>query len=231
MKIEFHCENEAIAKHFPPVPAAQMLPDWYKKMPFYIGGKKLNDARELMQDRAKQPETIRACMPVKDYITSGYMIRMHSDLVVTPEKNEDNMDWWWSSPFAKCDGHPYEQCPIRINDRENTYFKIILPWVIKTPPGYSCYFYQPEFFFNKNLQLFPGIVDTDTHENCIGLPGIVLSEKTFTIKAGDPLMIVFPFKRESWTHEVLVRKEKPNATWLFMQNGYRKLFHRPKSFK
>lgn len=231
MKIEFLCSDERVMEYFPPLPASKIRPDWYKSLPRYTNDRLLN-AKEMQQAGVSfQPETIKACIPVQDYIGQGYVLRYPSEIIVTPEQFGDEQGWWSASGLTKCSAHGYDQCPVHINKKKNVYFKIEHPWTVRTPPGYSCYFYQPEFFLEDRIRFFPGVVDTDTYPMPINFPSVILSDKTFTLKAGDPMMVVFPFKREGWTHEVRHEQQKKNPTQLFLQRAYLNLFHRKKSFK
>ncbi len=76
------------------------------------------------------------------------------------------------------------------------WIKLKNPWLVRTPPGYSCLFIQPVYEFNPNLRLLSGIVDTDTFDLPVEFPGWIVNDHI--IKAGDPLMQVIPFKRDSW---------------------------------
>ncbi len=231
MKIEFLCSNETVMEYFPPLPASKLRPDWYKDLPRYIGNHKL-DAKEMQQSGiSQQKETIKACIPVQDYIGQGYILRYPADIMVTPEQVGDEQGWWAASDTVKCSPHSHQQCPVHMNKKKNVYFKVTHPWTVRTPPGYSCYFYQPEFFLEERIRFFPGVVDTDTYPSPANFPGLILSEETFTLKAGDPMMVVFPFKRESWEHEVKYAEEKQNPVRLFIERGYKKLFHKQKSFR
>lgn len=227
MKIQFTCENPAIAEHFPPVPASKMLPEWYKKLPRYT--EKLS-AKRVFENEENQDLTVKACVPVMDYVQNGYILRASYDIALQPEMFGEEKGWW-SSSSEKVLSHPHKQCPVRINNHKNAYIKIVNPWTIKTPPGYSCYFYQPDFFLEERYKLFPAIVDTDTFDTAVNFPGIILSDENLVINAGDPLMAVFPFKRESWEQEITVAETKQTAISLFLEYGYKKLFHKPKSFK
>ena len=218
-------------EYFPPLPSNKLLPDWYKHLPRYIDNHKLN-AKEMQQSgNAHQGGTIKACVPVQDYIGQGYILRYPADIMVTPEQVGDEQGWWAASDTVQCEPHSHKQCPVHINKNKNVYFKVKHPWVVRTPPGYSCYFYQPEFFMEERIRFFPGVVDTDTYPAPVMFPSVVLSKETFTLKAGDPMMAVFPFKRESWTHEVRYAEEKQNPIKMFIERGYKKLFHKPKRFE
>ena len=233
MKIEFICDDPTIAEHFPPVPAVQCIPDWYKKLNFYLEGHRPT-GKELMEAGVPKPSmSIRACVPVKDYLTSGYVIRAHADIAITPEQVGDEHGWWYASAHTKIDSHPHAQCPISMGKGKNAYIKIVTPWRVKTPKGYSCMYYQPYYLLEDKFQLFPAVVDTDGYNtNPVNFPGVILTAESFTIKAGSPLMVVVPFKRDAWRHTVRVEPEaKINPVQLFLERGYKTLFNRKKVFK
>jgi hypothetical protein len=79
------------------------------------------------------------------------------------------------------------------------------PWFIKTPKGYSCYFKNPPNVFDRKIELFEAIVDTDNYfDNTVNFPFVCREEKEgiFHIEQGEPLIHVFPFKRETLDKEV-----------------------------
>jgi hypothetical protein len=230
--IEFFCDDKNLVEHFPPVPAKSMVPDWYKKMPLYVNDKML-DAKEMAERKLPHvPETIKACVPVADYITSGYVLRYPADIMVTPDVDDNGFNtWWWKSDYVSCGGHPFEQCPIEVDGKRYNYFKVEHPWCIKTPPGYSCYFYQPEYFFDSRIRYFPAIVDTDEYHSPVLFVGTVRAEKTFILKAGSPMVIVFPFKRDTWESKVFYKeRERRLSVRMLLTRGYKKLIHKKKEY-
>ena len=74
MRVTFTTDNPVIAEHFPVVPMKKAVPDWYKRVPNFVeeGGDTLD---ALLRDGGATNRTIRACVPVLDYLTSGYVIR------------------------------------------------------------------------------------------------------------------------------------------------------------
>lgn len=233
MEIEFICSDEVIASQFPPVPASQMIPNWYKELSFYCAGKKPDAVEILQSGNGLRDLTIKACVPVRDYITGGYIIRAHSDVIITPATFEEEHGWYAASEYTKVISHPHKQCPVHMGKGKNAYMKIESPWRIKTPSGYSCMFYQPYFSLQDKYQLFPAVVDCDSYNShAINFPGVVLAKETFTIKAGDPLMVVLPFKRNDWVHQVTVAQEtKTNPVLMYLERGYKKLFHKKKVYR
>jgi len=230
LQLNFFCDDEAVAKHFPPLPASKIIPDWYKELPLRLDEDELT-AEKYYASGNNTPFSIKGCVPVSDYITSGYVIRASSDIVITPNKIDGEPGFMWSSPAATCYTHEHKQCPVSMRGQKNHYIKIATPWRIATPAGYSCYFYQPEFTFNENIRLFPAVVDTDGYNHAVNFPGVITTDKTFTINAGDPLMVVFPFKRQDWVHTVSLAPAPKNPVKHFFDRGYKKLFHEQKRYR
>ena len=114
-----------------------------------------------------------------------------------PGIDQDLLEFWWPFP----DGHKGNQ--IAGSPWETTEWIVKLKgfWYIKTPPGYSCLFVSPQLFSNENLPLYalPGLIETDVYKNLISFPMIPKIPFPLTIKAGTPLVHVFPFKRDDWS--------------------------------
>jgi len=236
MKIEFITNNAMALEYFKPVPAKKLMPEWYKKLPLNIEGGKL-DAKIMADTESKTPFGIKACIPVRDYITNGYIITAHSDILITPEyiQETDSKTFWWRSEGTTIETHGHSQCPVKMHGFKNQYFKFMNAWAIKTPKGYSCLFYQPEYFMENRYQLFPAIVDTDGYDfNPVNFPGVVISNESFMIKAGDPIMAVFPFKRDNWSSNIraMTKKEmeKPNKFYASFLKSYKNLFWNRKNY-
>lgn len=196
--IKFICEDYDAMTHYPPIPASKIVPEWYKNIPVSLSktpGYIDNDG----------VPSVKRCMPVLDYLTSGYTLRNSYEINVRPYEKEDGI----RNFSLECNNknyvgaHPWHQAPTtEVNGHKNHYFKINQQWLIRTPPGYSCLIYQPHYLFRKEFQMFPAIVDTDRHDDFVGLVGIINSTEAFTIEPGAPLVTIFPFKRESWKMDV-----------------------------
>jgi len=229
--IKFITEDKDTLELFPPVPATKQIPDWYKSVP--------NELDIISQYVEKEgTPSIKRCVPVLDYLTSGYILRNSYEVDIKPVYEDGikgfemhcNRDDYVAA-------HPWVQAPIEINGKRNHYFKIQQRWVIKTPPGYSCLIYQPHYMFNENFTFLPAIVDTDTHDDFIGMIGIINTEEPFTIQPGDPLVTVFPFKRESWKMETKYDENVgKHSSFKYFINGpwhgtYSKFLHRKKGYR
>ena len=234
MRITFTTDNPVIAEHFPVVPMKKAVPDWYKRVPNFVeeGGDTLD---ALLRDGGATNRTIRACVPVLDYLTSGYVIRSS---VHTRARNEPSADGepglvYMTSDTRMMGTHGHGQCPVHIEGARRTYIKFNSPWTIRTPKGYSCLFYQPFYddLAAPRLRLFLAIVDTDTYDKPINFPGYFLGTEEVEVRPGDALMGVFPFKRDAWEADILVEPPRQSVFDHFLQGAYRRIFWRQKSYK
>jgi hypothetical protein len=235
MQIEFKTNN-LMALEFPPVPAKKMIPEWYKDVPEHVIDDSLvNDAGYIHMNQIISTKTIKSCVPVLDYLTSGYIIRAHAEMLITPKTVDGLSTYAYISADGKLEAHSHSQCPVSIDNQKKFYMKYINQWMIKVPKGYSCLFYQPSFFMEKKFTLFPAIVDCDVFDDVVNFPGYINAQESFYINPGDPIMAVFPFKRDDWsmTARIMTDKEKqtPSKTWNYLRNKYKRVFHHKKTYK
>jgi hypothetical protein len=170
MKIEFISKYADWFLH--PVPVKKVMPDWYKKL-------------KTFTDNNIHNPTIRKCVPVLNAVSCGYAILAPTDIVFTKEMigdefkistqlgrpgdiqrpDKDDMNY-------KIEGHPMKQVdPKMFYDDEIPYaFKILNPWIIKTPPGYSCLFTPLFNTERRDIRVISGIVDTDKFINHVNFP-------------------------------------------------------------
>jgi hypothetical protein len=180
-----------------PKPASDFIPDWYKTMESYIGGKKV-------PINAGSTATIKRCMPVFDAITAGYIITLPADVYVSIKEGQQYFEW---SSLGLVSFHPIEQAPNHPNKKPYAYPKWNNPWSIKTPNGYSTLFVQP-FHRESVFTILPGIVDTDRYTTPVNFP-MVINDPEFEglIPNGTPIAQVIPFKRDAWKMVIGSEKE------------------------
>jgi len=209
----------------PPKPANHFIPEAYKKL-------------ERHKDGNVHTPTIKTCMPFLDAMTAGYIIPFDQDYVIDPTEKEFAV-----TPANKEKSdigyHDKIQAPKEWRHKVGEYAgKFINKWLITTPPGYSCLFTQPMNRWGEDrFLIINGMVDTDTYINTINFPFILLKrDKQFIIKKGDPMVQVFPFKRESWKMSSEFYLEKKHRATMNLLNSefidrYKKMFWSKKSFK
>jgi hypothetical protein len=247
-EIEFSAHEDYFAlKEDYPTPIKLNIPEWYKKLEHNILNK-----------------TVKGCMPFLDTLTSGYILKMPQDFNVRHnvdnknEKNENIKDSFQTfglhdmSQFLNAkyinlnsgfDIHPIKQLegsPLIEKNKNLPFYKIINPWKIKTPKGYSCLFVSPLNNADDRFSIIPGIVDTDSFPNEINFPIIINGDKypvlETIIKKGTPYVQIIPFRRDSWKMTTKPRKQKEIQNsrlfyGLMLLNKYKDKYWNKKSFK
>ena len=180
----------------PPSPAKNHMPEAYKKLPYKIDKSGLHKSPNWINSNL----TVKACMPVFDTFTSGYMLTTLCDLVVTDnEKYEHRI--YWDVDWIPIKTHG----SVQIGDLssppgfEREPFKFETQWIIKTPPGYSVLITHPFNRFDLPFFTLSGIVDSDTYNFLpVNLPFFLKENFIGIIPKGTPIAQVLPFKREEW---------------------------------
>ena len=219
-EIEFSAHEDYFAlKEDYPSPIKSNIPEWYKKLEHTLTNK-----------------TIKGCMPFLDTLTTGYLLKMPQDfnirhnVVSKNEKGEEFKDSFQTFGLhdqnfllgakhinlnSGVDIHSLNQVegsPFIIKNKNLPFYKILNPWKIKTPKGYSCLFVPPLNNADDRFSIIPGIVDTDKFLNEINFPIIINGDKypvlETTIKKGTPYVQIIPFKRDSWKMTTHPRKQK-----------------------
>lgn len=230
MNIQFLADSEVWLSTLPkPVSAAKAMPDWLKNMP-HTG-----------PDGHYGSETVKKCMPFIDVMNAGYIIPLWCDLVINVDENQESASLDnppnWDGPKMISDHNAFQIAgsPFSKWTHGNSPMKLNNPWVIKTPPGYSCLFTQPFNQPNETLHVLSAIVDTDTYYNNINFPFILTAGPgQHVIHRGTPIMQVVPFKRETIGVEYGVvdhdERAKVNATISQQfRDGYKRNYRHKKT--
>lgn len=186
-----------------PKPSSEYLPDWYKKARSY-----LNDENKQIPSWDGSPTaTVKKCMPVWDMLTAGYIMETPYDIYIKQTPSGPHFLWGEMkaiefSPKEQLQGHPWL-------DGHEAGVRLIHPWSIKTPKGWSVLVMNPVHREKTMIEVAPAIIDTDTYSLPINI-FIKLLDLNFEgmIPRGTPLVQIIPFKRESWISKLGGIKEK-----------------------
>jgi hypothetical protein len=219
-EIEFsaHADYFALQEDYP-IPTKLNIPEWFKNLEHSI----------LIR-------TVKGCMPFLDTLTSGYLLKMPQDFHVRHNVDNENKEGEkFKDSFQTFGLHDQSQIlhakNINLNSGNDThslkqlegspfvnknknlpFYKILNPWKIKTPKGYSCLFVPPLNNADDRFSIIPGIVDTDVFINEINFPIVINGDKypvlETLIKKGTPYVQVIPFKREKWKMVTKPRTQK-----------------------
>ena len=197
-----------------PKPIKLNIPEWYKKLSHNL-----------------ENQTIKGCIPFLDTLTTGYVLSLPQDMIiehnfVNPKSNKKDSFFRNSlediGNFASAlninvnihsETHPIHQlggvdggCPFVKKNNDLPFYKILNPWIIKTPPGYSCLFTAPLNNADDRFTALSEIVDTDIYDSYINFPIVLNGDKypelKTILKVGTPYVQVIPFKRDNWKMQI-----------------------------
>jgi hypothetical protein len=230
-----------------PIPAKLNIPEWYKNLEHTVNN-----------------STVKGCMPFLDTLTTGYLLKMPQDLHVRhnvsnkDQKGEEIKDSFQTYSLhdqqqiliakslnlnSGIDVHPIKQLegsPLINKNKNLPFYKILNPWKIKTPSGYSCLFVPPLNNTDDRFSIIPGIVDTDVFPNEINFPIVINGDKypvlETIIKKGTPYVQIIPFKRDTWNMKLKSRQQKEIqlskiSYGLNLLNRYKNKYWKKKSWK
>jgi hypothetical protein len=197
-----------------PYPTKKTLPEWFKKI----------------EPHTPEFRNIKGCMPFLDCISAGYTLPLPQDFLIHfnfYNPVEERKDSVYQFSMAEFFNH---EDPIKYNlnamapqhhsvdqiGGQNTFMakkngnnhviKILNPWKIKTPDGYSCLFLPPMYNEMDYFHIISAIVDTDKFDDWINFPIIINYDKYASFKKifkqGTPYVQIIPFKREPWKLQI-----------------------------
>lgn len=248
-EIEFSAHEDYFSlKEEYPIPAYSNIPEWYKKLTHTVDN-----------------FTVKGCMPFLDSLTAGYILKVPQDFALKhniDEKNEKGemiknsyckfaMQDMQQVIFAKSinlnshgnDIHVVNQLkesPLIEKNKNLPVYKILNPWRIKTPEGYSCLFVPPLNNSDDRFSIIPAIVDTDQFPTEINFPFIINGDKypvlETIIKKGTPYVQVIPFKRNNWKLKLKPTEQKKLTNLklfypLKIFNNYKNTYWRKKTWR
>ena len=184
---------------YPPVLANKFLPEWYKKQKSYKRG----DINTSSIFSAWDKRQAKKCPAIQEVVTQGIVIPAWTDIHIVKNDNE----WNWTIGVEVYDNDIEYQNQnqiehMNLNAIDNYgILKLNSPYTFVTPSGYGMEFQDPFYHIRRNIKLLPGKVETDIWHSA-NFPFEFyedlnkLDKKHIFIKAGDPLLICNPYKKE-----------------------------------
>lgn len=237
MEIEFYCLDVYRDMIPEPTPSFKEIPDWYRDTSNLKKTSKCPFAPVIEKPTPKQ--NIKSCPAVFDYLSGGYIIKAWDNFLV---RNVDgHMYVNWEKPCIQ-EGDPnkvfnthqtWQQMDGMLDKSEPMYggfHKLLSPWFVKTPPGVSLYYTNPSQYRDKRFTTVDGVIHPEESSVMIqwffewntSLPENVdmesLDVDLHVIKKGTPLIMLFPFKRDTY-------KSKVN----YLSEGDYKKYHKDKT--
>ena len=198
--IEFLCPPEDQGVIAEPVPAIKVLPAWFRQLP---------GIAKADVSATNDGLTVKRCMPFLDAMATGWILPLAATVRLEIRDNGATVTGGWNFDRemvsahgpAQLAGNPYEPRPP---------MKFHNYWSIRTAKGWSCLFLPPLNRPHAVVQVFSGVVDTDTYTAPINFPFVATAaDGVYTLDKGTPLVQVIPFRRVDATIRGDVRAETP----------------------
>jgi len=198
--IEFLCVPEDQGVVPPPVPAKDVMPDWFKRLPAV-------DKAHLSP--TNHGLTVKRCMPFLDALAAGWILPLAATVRLEIRDEGRNVNAGWDFDRVMVSNHNAHQ--VAGNPREpRPPCKFHNFWTIRTPPGWSCLFLPPLNRPNPVVEVVAGVVDTDTYASLINFPFFAIAgDGIHVLEKGMPLVQVIPFRRADTALPAEIRVETP----------------------
>lgn len=200
-RIKFSAVNSDIEKIIDsPSPSINFIPDWYRKMSTRVEPKNIQS--RLINGNINA--TMKACVPVFDAITAGYMITLPSDVEFFDEKLYGYRVSWDIGWKAVSDHFPEQIGDMVVpNEYERSPLKWESCWNITVPSGYSLLYTHPFYRYDLPFISATGIVDADEYNVAVNIPFFIKKNFYGIIPQGTPIAQIIPIKRERWVKEIV----------------------------
>lgn len=196
-----HKDFEDLLELYPLQSANRYLPDWYKEIKI----------TKHIDDRGFEPVPAHAkrCPAIQSEILNGYVLPSWTDIHIEIKYGNVQVDaaiggiktlgpddWEWIQVHFK---GQIEQMNLNTPTHFGI-FKLISPYYFVTDKGYGLSFRPMPYHFNQHIRILPGMVETDIwHETNFPFEFVQnlspMKQTKFVIKAGEPLGILTPYKK------------------------------------
>jgi len=211
IEVKFNTTFQGLKETAPIQPAMTFMPEWFKKMPAQY-------MKKIMTPdigKGAPLSSTRLCPGLVEYFKKGFIVPLWSDLLIDVSRKGKEVKWFWK--FAddeyKLDVHSPEQflnyVPGHAQKTIHMVFKVISPWTVQLPKGYSMYQLPVYYQFDPNFHVLPGIFPGDTYSELHSQLCVTTLDQ-FIIKRGTPIAHYVPFKREDFKHKILYNDKEMN---------------------
>lgn len=202
--VRFLCDPKLEDRLIKPEPAGRFAPEWFRQM---------SRTMQMPMDDGLPGLTVKACLPVTDAFSAGWIIPLSTDLHVEADAtgNVQTSDDG-SLGFQPVTAHHPGQigAPNPPFDGAVLPLKWMNPWRIAAPEGVSLMYTQPINHFELPFLNFTGIVDADRFGAKVNAPFVWTGGVgRFTLPKGLPIIQVIPLARETLSLNAEFRASEP----------------------
>jgi hypothetical protein len=183
-----------------PIPASQLLPEWWRPIPPYETTL-VSDGTKLIVENLTSNVSAKKCVPMLDALLTGYIVTLWTDVQVRQINGNPRITWRVKTNDVFEEHGPSSKMIEPPTGYSNNVFKYYNTWIPITPKGYSVLITAPFGYRNTPLQAIPAVIDTDKSTLEILPPMWLKKDFEGIIEKGTPLFQITPFKRENWDSE------------------------------
>lgn len=192
-------------KELQPYPAT--IPQWYKDIPIDV--KKNNEFNSKIIPNLR---TAKTCPSFLDIFTEGYILPAHTDMYFRVE-DDGTLEWKTANPSFTIELHNNNQLVNHIKSPIKQVFKIIYPWHVIVPKGYSIRQIPMLWDYNPDWHIAYGTFKADRIPEIALQLNFTSTNNEIYIKAGTPLCQYIPYKRESLKFKIGDYNKYDNYIW------------------
>jgi hypothetical protein len=194
-----------------PKPATQFIPQWFKDMAPYEKSLDNPEGNKIIVENMVSNASAKKCIPMRDAMTSGYIIPLWSDVQVRQDigiGGIPKITWRVQRDVFGVHGQSAMEIPPPPG-YDSVVYKFVSNLRIETPPGYSILVSSPFGHNDLPFLQIPAIIDSDKSVIDMSFPVWIKSGLEGIIEKGTPIVQITPFKREDWKSEVdFITKEE-----------------------
>jgi hypothetical protein len=209
-----------------PVPAQNVLPEWYRKAKVLAEGVTKDNLVEYKRVGLDTPVTFKSCMPFADAMTSGYLFTLPCDIEIISTNNGCTIVVSDESLKQFVDIRPPMSGFHHPEGYYESHFHWHTMWGVEAPYGWSVMFTQPLNRYDLPFLTTSGIVDSDMSHVSGRIPFFVKKGYNGVLPKGTPFIQLIPIQRANWKSEIdLVPRDQQLIKSSISQSVYR-----PKEF-
>lgn len=235
-KVLFRPEHEVLDQtgYIPPRPAKYYIPDWYRKIP-----KTVKNQKSINTITQEYDHTVKACVPVLDAFTYGYIQELNMDIDIQRAQNGNVAFYWprqnpWEPVRAPRNPAAMEGFASPDGYDPNPYLWI-QPFEFNLPKGYSLLITHPFNRYDLPFQTMSAVIDVDVFPQRAEITFYLKSNFNGIIPRGTPIFQAIPIKREKWESDVAKYDNSWRLKWVNLSRNvfggaYRENFWHKKEF-
>lgn len=193
-----------------PQSALSSIPNWHREQPGKFDDSFLDLSRPRGEEEPKNRSgnlTVKRCMPFFDAMTQDFVVKTNVTVGVSRMPNmrqaihmlRDKPGQTLLNEEIGFHGRlQWEHFPASEDYDQETAYKWINRYGIKTPKGYSIVFHHPHNRPDLPFYTFSGTVDTDRYTKPVNFPFLLKKDFIGIIPKGTPVVQFSIVKRQKW---------------------------------